>query len=137
MGFTVLFREENQAGPVPASGTHAEVLAELDTSARALIRLIELERSGVYDGLGQQFLDGFGPGAQHGAAHRQVSRTADRRVARQRWRRAVHHRTTMRPAAAGAPTTPGVGDRVAAGGCNYSRLKLTISPSTWRSSLAD
>ena len=44
-------------------------------------------------------LDGFGLGAQHGAAHRQVSRTADRRAARQRWRRAVHHRTTMRPAA--------------------------------------
>ena len=55
MGFTVLFREENQAGPVPASGTHAEVLAELDTSARALIRLIELERSGVYDGFGHGF----------------------------------------------------------------------------------
>ena len=30
MGFTVLFRKENQAGPVPASGTHAEVLAEFD-----------------------------------------------------------------------------------------------------------
>ena len=55
MGFTVLFREENQAGPVPASGTHAEVLAELDTSARALIRLIELERAGVYDGFGHSF----------------------------------------------------------------------------------
>ena len=58
MGFTVLLREENQAGPVPASGIHAELLAELDISARALIRLIELERSGVYDRLGQHFWTG-------------------------------------------------------------------------------
>jgi hypothetical protein len=58
MSFLILRREEKQTGPVPASGVHAELLAELNATASALIKLIELERSGVYDGFGQGFWTG-------------------------------------------------------------------------------
>ena len=55
MSFMVVHHEEGQTGPVPASGIHAELLAELDVSAHALIKLVELERSGVYDGIEHRF----------------------------------------------------------------------------------
>jgi hypothetical protein len=47
--------EQKRVGPVPASGVHAELLAELETTATWLIKLIERERCGIYDGLGQNF----------------------------------------------------------------------------------
>jgi hypothetical protein len=42
-------------------------LGELEVTAKALLKLIGLERSGVYDGFGQGFLDGLGFGAECGA----------------------------------------------------------------------
>ena len=57
MPFRVLL-EEKQSGPVAAIGPHAELLGDLEESARVLIELIACERSGVYDGLGQRFWAG-------------------------------------------------------------------------------
>jgi hypothetical protein len=51
----LLYRAEKKTGPVPASGIHAELLAEISQGASALIKIVELERSGVYDGFGQNF----------------------------------------------------------------------------------
>lgn len=59
MSVLLLRLEKTQTGPVPASGIHAELLAEISRGASALIKLVELERSGVYDGLGQDFWTGF------------------------------------------------------------------------------
>jgi hypothetical protein len=42
-------------GPQPASGIHAELLAEIEQAARALIVLTERERTGVFDGFNQTF----------------------------------------------------------------------------------
>ena len=44
--------ERRQASPQPATGRHAELLEEISQRANALIRLVELERSGVCDGAG-------------------------------------------------------------------------------------
>ena len=55
----LLYRDQKKTGPVPASGRHAELLAELSQTANALIKIIELERTGVYDGFGQNFWTGF------------------------------------------------------------------------------
>jgi len=53
---TFILHVENQKAPVPASGTHAEALGELEIAAKALLKLIERERSGVFDGFaGQRF----------------------------------------------------------------------------------
>jgi hypothetical protein len=46
---------EKKAGPVLATGVHAELLADLENTATWLIKLIERERSGTYDGFGQNF----------------------------------------------------------------------------------
>lgn len=54
----IFLREDRKAGPVPATGIHAELLAEMSQAASSLIKLIELERSGTYDGFGN-FWVGF------------------------------------------------------------------------------
>jgi hypothetical protein len=41
-----------QFSPQPAAGTHAETLVEMTETANALLKMIELERSGVCDGAG-------------------------------------------------------------------------------------
>jgi hypothetical protein len=46
---TTIFNRAEQTGPRPATGTHAEQLAEISQGASALNKLVELERSGVYD----------------------------------------------------------------------------------------
>ena len=38
--------------PIPASGRHLELLVELTQGAERLIRYIEAERAGIYDGQG-------------------------------------------------------------------------------------
>ena len=38
--------------PRPATGRHAELLLEITQRAEALIRFVEAERAGVYDGQG-------------------------------------------------------------------------------------
>lgn len=55
MSTFVIQRNNRKTGPVPASGVHAELLAELEHGANALLKLVALERSGVYDGLGHNF----------------------------------------------------------------------------------
>ena len=50
-----MFRQAGRTGPVAATGIHAELLAEIDLAARALIKFVALERSGEYDGLGRTF----------------------------------------------------------------------------------
>jgi hypothetical protein len=52
MSTFVIHRYEGKT-PIPATGIHAELLAEASEAAAALIKLIELERSGVFDGFGQ------------------------------------------------------------------------------------
>ncbi len=54
----LLYRAEKKTGPVPASGIHAELLGEMQLTATALIKLLELERTGVYDGFGHNFWTG-------------------------------------------------------------------------------
>jgi hypothetical protein len=72
MSFLILRREEKQTGPVPASGVHAELLAELNATASALIKLIELERS---------FEQGFWTGSDSVLnAARQLVRLAEQRA---------------------------------------------------------
>jgi hypothetical protein len=44
--------ERKQFSPQPATGTHAELLAEITQGANVLIKLVELEQSGVCDGAG-------------------------------------------------------------------------------------
>jgi hypothetical protein len=39
-------------GPRPATGKHLEALGELENTAKALLKYIEAERSGVCDGQG-------------------------------------------------------------------------------------
>jgi hypothetical protein len=46
---------EKKAGPTPAVGRHAEVLAERVEVIHVLTKCIELERAGTYDGFGQNF----------------------------------------------------------------------------------
>lgn len=48
--FNVAVRK--QFTPQPATGTHAELLVEISQAANALIKLVELERSGACDGTG-------------------------------------------------------------------------------------
>ena len=55
MSVLLYYRGEKKTGAVPASGIHAELLAEISQGANALIKIVELERSGVYDGFGQGF----------------------------------------------------------------------------------
>ncbi len=45
-------------GPAPATGVHAELLAEMSQTAGGLLKLIEFERAGTYDGNGIWFLGG-------------------------------------------------------------------------------
>jgi hypothetical protein len=52
---SIVLVSHRKTGPVPASGTHAELLAELKTTATWLLKLIELEWSGTYDNMGQNF----------------------------------------------------------------------------------
>ena len=42
--------------PQPASGRHAEILVEITQRAEALIRFVEAERAGIYDGQGSFWL---------------------------------------------------------------------------------
>ena len=49
--------ERKQSSTQPAIGIHAELLVEISQAANALIRLVELERSGVCDGAGFGFQD--------------------------------------------------------------------------------
>jgi hypothetical protein len=49
---TTIVMETKQAGPCPATGTHAELLAEITQAAAQLAQFTELERSGVCDGGG-------------------------------------------------------------------------------------
>jgi hypothetical protein len=44
---------KQQTGPIPATGKHAEILADLSQQAEVLLRFVAAERSGIYDGLGQ------------------------------------------------------------------------------------
>jgi hypothetical protein len=59
MSSILFYRDQEKTSPVPASGIHAELLTEMSQAASALIKLIELERTGVYDGFGQNFWTGF------------------------------------------------------------------------------
>ena len=59
MSYLFLRDDKQQVGPVPASGLHGELLAEMTMGALALVTLIERERSGVYDGHGHGFLVQF------------------------------------------------------------------------------
>ena len=52
---SVFVLQRGQTGPIPASGTHLEILGDLDAPATALLKLIALERSGIHDGLGRAF----------------------------------------------------------------------------------
>ncbi len=47
--------QKKTVGPVPATGVHAELLADMEATATGLIALIGRERSGIYDGLGGGF----------------------------------------------------------------------------------
>ncbi len=47
--------QKKTVGPVPATGVHAELLADMEATATGLIALIGRERSGIYDGLGGDF----------------------------------------------------------------------------------
>jgi hypothetical protein len=51
--------QKKTVGPVPATGVHAELLAEMQETATGLITLIGLERAGTYDGLGGGFWVGM------------------------------------------------------------------------------
>jgi hypothetical protein len=42
--------------PRPATGRHAELLTEITQRAEALIRFVEAERAGIYDGHGSFWL---------------------------------------------------------------------------------
>jgi hypothetical protein len=55
MSSTIILQRGKQVGPVPAIGVHAELLGEISQTASALIKLVELERSGIYDGFGHNF----------------------------------------------------------------------------------
>jgi hypothetical protein len=55
MATFILERRAKKTGPTPASGAHAELLAEMSEATVALGKLIELERSGIYDNLGENF----------------------------------------------------------------------------------
>jgi hypothetical protein len=50
MPFVVLPPEQKQISP--PTGVHAELLVDISQSANALIKLVELEQSGVCDGSG-------------------------------------------------------------------------------------
>ncbi len=51
----LIMLQRKKTGPIPASGIHAELLADMEATATGLIALIGRERSGVYDGLGGGF----------------------------------------------------------------------------------
>jgi hypothetical protein len=50
-----IFLERKKTTPQPAVGVHLELLGDLEQGANALLKLVALERSGVYDNLGQNF----------------------------------------------------------------------------------
>ena len=52
MPIVILPAERKQFSPRPATGAHAELLAEISQSAKVLIKLVELEQSGICDGSG-------------------------------------------------------------------------------------
>jgi hypothetical protein len=41
--------QKKTVGPVPATGVHAELLADMEATANGLVALIARERTGVYD----------------------------------------------------------------------------------------
>jgi hypothetical protein len=47
--------ERGKRSPTPANAKHAELLAEVTQLAASITSLCELERSGIYDNLGQRF----------------------------------------------------------------------------------
>lgn len=55
MGTVILKASDNPVGPKPASGIHAELLEEVTIAAHRLIELVALEKSGHYDGMGENF----------------------------------------------------------------------------------
>ena len=55
MSFLILRREEKQTGPVPATGVHAELLAEIEEAAKALLKFLALERIGTYHADGRDW----------------------------------------------------------------------------------
>lgn len=44
--------ERNKFSPQPVTGTHAKTLAEMSKVTDALVKVVELERTGVCDGAG-------------------------------------------------------------------------------------
>lgn len=58
MSTIIINLPKKKVGPVPATGPHAELLAEMELTANALIKLIAREKSGFYDGFGQGFWTG-------------------------------------------------------------------------------
>jgi hypothetical protein len=46
---------DRKTSPMQAVGRHAEILAEMTQRANGLLKLVEAERTGVFDGLGQRF----------------------------------------------------------------------------------
>jgi hypothetical protein len=54
--FITIERQTNE--PKPATGQHLALLGDLEHETRKLLRLVEAERSGTYDGLGHRFWTG-------------------------------------------------------------------------------
>jgi hypothetical protein len=48
---TPFIMKRAEHGPKPATGVHAELLVEMKQVAAELLRRIELEQAGTYDGL--------------------------------------------------------------------------------------
>ncbi len=51
----IYFDRENAVGPVPATGIYAEHLEGMRLTALDIIQLLELEKTGVFDGIGASF----------------------------------------------------------------------------------
>jgi hypothetical protein len=74
----LIMLQHKKSGSIPATGIHAELLADMESTATGLIALIGRERTGVYDGLGGSFW--VGSDSVLNAAKRLVA-LAEQRVA--------------------------------------------------------